>query len=62
MSEQHEMHKHEMHRLAEYSTWHYKRGVEHGRREMRTEMLKALESMSKEARAELERETNEKEQ
>jgi len=51
--------QHEMHRLADYSAWHYKRGVEHGRREMRAEMLKALESMSKEAKAELERETNE---
>ena len=54
--------QHEMHTMAEYSAWHYKRGVEHGRREMRAEMLKALDQMSKEARAELERETNEKEQ
>ena len=51
--------QHPMHTLAEYSSWHYKRGVEHGRREMRAEMLKALEAMSKEAKAELERETNE---
>jgi len=39
---------------AEYSSWAYKRGVEHGRREMREEMLKALEALSAEAKKELE--------
>lgn len=51
--------QHTMHTMAEYSAWHYQRGVEHGRREMRAEMLKALEAMSKEAKAELEGKTNE---
>jgi len=45
---------------AEYSAWSYERGVEHGRREMREEMLKALEALSDEAKADLERELNEK--
>lgn len=43
-----------------YSAWAYKRGVEHGRREMREEMLTALEQLSDEARADLERKLNEK--
>lgn len=44
---------------AEYSSWSYQRGVEHGRREMRIEMLQALAELSAEAKAELERKINE---
>jgi uncharacterized protein (DUF3820 family) len=45
---------------AEYSAWSYERGVEHGRREMQLEMMQALESLSEEAKKDLERELNEK--
>lgn len=44
---------------AEYSYWSYQRGVEHGRREARAEFLKALESLSAEAKENLERKINE---
>lgn len=47
---------------AEYSAWAYRRGVEHGRREMRNEMLNAMEKLSAEAKREIERETNENSQ
>jgi len=38
---------------AEYSKWSYERGVEHGRREMQAEMMKALEELSSEAKQDL---------
>jgi hypothetical protein len=40
---------------AEYSSWAYQRGVEHGRREMQAEMMKALEALSAEAKKDLEK-------
>jgi len=40
---------------AQYSAWSYERGVEHGRREMQAEMMKALESLSAEAKEDLEK-------
>ena len=40
---------------AEHSAWSYQRGVEHGRREMQAEMMKALESLSAEAKEDLEK-------
>ena len=43
---------------AEYSKWSYERGVEHGRREMQAEMMKALEALSTEAKEDLERHLN----
>ena len=47
---------------AEYSSWAYKRGVEHGRREGRAEVLQALESLSTEIKQDIERKLkNEKE-
>lgn len=44
---------------AEYSSWAYQRGVEHGRREMQAEMLKALEALSAEAKEDLKEKLNE---
>jgi len=44
---------------AEHSAWSYQRGVEHGRREMRIEMLNALVELSEEAKLDLERKINE---
>jgi len=43
---------------AEYSKWSYERGVEHGRREMQAEMMKALEALSAEAKKDLEEKLN----
>ena len=44
---------------AEYSSWSYQRGVEHGRREMQAEMMKALEELSAEAKEDLKEKLNE---
>jgi len=47
---------------AQYSAWSYQRGVEHGRREGRAEVLQALESLSTEIKQDIERKLkNEKE-
>jgi len=43
---------------AEYSKWSYERGVEHGRREMQAEIMKALEALSTEAKKDLEEKLN----
>lgn len=43
---------------AEYSFWSYQRGVEHGRREGRKEVLQALESLSAEIKQDIERKLN----
>jgi len=43
---------------AQYSAWSYERGVEHGRREMQAEMMKALEALSAEAKEDLKEKLN----
>jgi len=43
---------------AQYSAWSYERGVEHGRREMQAEMMKALEALSAEAKEDLKEKVN----
>ena len=40
---------------AQYSAWSYQRGVEHGKRVGRAEVLKALESLSTEIKQDIER-------
>jgi len=44
---------------AEYSAKSYERGFEEGRRQMLVEMLDALESLSEEAKQDIERKINE---
>jgi len=44
---------------AEYSAKSYERGFEEGRRQMLVQMLNALESLSEEAKQDLERKINE---
>jgi hypothetical protein len=39
---------------SQYSAWSYWRGVEHGRREGRAEVLKALESLSADIKKDVE--------
>ena len=46
---------------AQYSVWSYQRGVEHGKREGRAEVLKALESLSADIRADIEKKIKEEE-
>jgi len=43
---------------AEHSAWSYQRGVEHGRREGRKEVLKALESLSADIKKDVEQKLN----
>ncbi len=43
---------------AQYSAWSYQRGVEHGRREGRAEVLKALESLSADIKKDVEQKLN----
>ena len=45
---------------AEYSAKSYERGLEEGRRQMQAEMMKALEALSAEAKEDIERKLNEK--
>lgn len=47
---------------ASYSWWSYQRGVEHGRREGRQEILEALEYLGDDIKQDIERVTNEKKQ
>jgi hypothetical protein len=47
---------------AQYSIWSYQRGVEHGKREGRKEVLAALESLSAEIKADIERKMNDEKQ
>ena len=44
---------------AEYSAKSYERGLEEGRRQMQSEMLNALESLSAEIKEDIERKINE---
>lgn len=44
---------------ASYSWWSYQRGVEHGRREGRQEILNALEELSEEIKTDIQRKINE---
>ena len=45
---------------AEYSAKSYERGLEEGRRQMQAEMMQALEALSAEAKKDIERKLNEK--
>ena len=47
---------------AQYSAWSYKRGVEHGQRIGRQEILDALETLSDEIKTDIQRKINEKQQ
>jgi len=47
---------------AQYSAWSYKRGVEHGQRIGRQEILDALEHLSAEIKQDIERVIHEKKQ
>jgi len=44
---------------AQYSAWSYKRGVEHGQRIGRQEILDALEDLSDEIKTDVQRKINE---